>query len=485
MAYNPNKWGPSTTQKDFEFFMEGATPADPQISLLEHALTSPSQELSDPVTSPVQSKVRGRIVTVNRVVRAAEQTALTYTLLFPAAFWTPALQRARLGGLCYADFFAKYLCPENSEFDIAYIYPDSLLDPPSEVNDFITNTTDTEVLTEQTTLRTTERKILWGLKVTEVIDQVNPLNTVSFDLEDCAGCSNDVWVNLIAGGVPTALAAPAAQLTDDRFTNVSTAVTGIPADSIITGSYSAGDVRLLSFSDAVVTAGTIGGVAASFDGGLTWTLDSNITAPMYAVGKFNDTYVAVGGTAAGIGLIYTSSNGIDWTSLAPAAITGTNALHRMAVDGGKAFYFGGEGGKLYKGVLSGGAIAVTDISANLPTVSTLISSIAVLAENQIMVGAAAGYVAESFDGGATFARSAFTSASAVTGIDGNKYRAILGAGTKVYERSILTNQAFTVKVSTFTGVVTEVTMAPGDNNYFAVSTADGEIVFLNPNFPNA
>ncbi len=485
MAYNPNKWGPSTTQKDFEFFMEGATPADPQISLLEHALTSPSQELSDPVTSPVQSKVRGRIVTVNRVVRAAEQTALTYTLLFPSAFWTPALQKARQGGLCYADFFAKYLCPENSEFDIAYIYPDSLLDPPSEVNDFITNTTDTEVLTEQTTLRTTERKILWGLKVTEVVDQINALNTVSFDLEDCAGCATDVWVSMIAGGVPTALASPAAQITVDRFTNVTAAVTGIPADSIITGSYSAGDVRLLSFSDAAAVAGTVGGVAASFDAGVTWALDSNITAPIYAVNKFNDTYVAVGGTAAGIGLIYTSSNGLDWTSLAPAAITGTNALHRLAVDGGSAFYFGGEGGKLYKGVLSGGSIAVTDISANLPTVSTLISAIAVLAPGQVMVGAAAGYVAESFDDGDTFARSAFTSASAVTGIGGSKYRVVLGAGAKVFERSILTNQAFKALTSTFSGDVTEVTAAPGDNNYFAVSTDDGEIVMLNPNFPNA
>lgn len=486
MAFNPNKWGPATTQKDFEFLMEGETCVSPLTSLLEHALTSPSQELSDPVTAPVQSKVRGRIVTVNRVVRGAEQTGLTYTMLFPSSFWTPALNRARQGGLCYTDFYARYLCPELPEYEIAYIYPESLLDQPSEVNDFITNTTDTEVLSEQTTLRTTERKILWAIGVSAVADQVNPLNAVAFNLEDCVGCTSDVWVSLIAGGAPTALASPFAQLTENRFTNVSAVATGIPVDSIITGVYSSGDVRLYSFSDGPIATGTVGGVAASFDGGLTWALDTNITAPMYAVGKFNDVYIAVGGTGAGIGLVYSSTNGLEWTAVTSTALSGTTALYRMAVDTvGNAFYFGGEGGKLYKGTLVGGTIDIDDISANLPTVSSLISAIAVLAPGHVAVGAAAGYVAESFDAGADFNLTPFTSASAVTGIDGTCYRTVIGAGTKVYERSILTSQAFKVLASTFTGDVTDVTMAPGDFNYFVVTTDDGEVLFLKPHFPNA
>ena len=488
-SQTPNKWGPQTTQKSFEFFMEGALPSDPQISLLEHALTSPSQELTDPVTAPVQKKVRGRIVTVNKVVLPAEQTGLTYTLLFPSAFWTPALQKARNGGLCETDFFALYLCPEDPQFNLAYIYPDSQLDPPSEVTDFITNTTDTEVLTEQTTLRTTERKILWAVNMSRVADQTNALNAIAFDLDDCVGCSADIWTSLIAAGVPAAGTDAEAQLTENRFASVTAVGMLTPNDAIITSLFSQGDVRLATFSDAAIATGTIGGVAASFDGGLTWALDSNITASMFDVNKFAGQYVAVGGTGAGIGLLYVSNNGIDWTSLAPAAITGTNALNRLAVDEeGGAIYFGGEGGKLYKGVISGGTIAVTDISANLPTVSTLISAIAVLGKNHVIVGAAAGYVAESFDGGATFTRLSFTSASAVTGLAGTRYRTLLTAGTKVFERSILTGMQFKeVKPqgSANTGAFTDLAMAPGDYNYFAATTDAGEVMFMRPFYPNA
>lgn len=490
MAFNPNKWGPTLTQKDFELFMAGETPADPQISLLEHALTSPSQELSDPVTAPVQKKVRGRIVTVNKTVRPAEQTALTYTLLFPSSFWTPALQKARQGGLCYTDFFAKYLCPESPEYEIAYYWPDSLLDPPSEVTDFTTNTTDTEQINEQTTLHTVQRETLWALRMDRQADQTNPLQTIAFNQEDCVGCTADIWTSLIAAGTPTAEDDAEAQLTDDRFATVTAVAMGIPADSIATKVFSKGAVRLVSFSDAAVASGTIGGVAASFDEGLTWVLDSNITAPMYGVAKFNDVYIAVGGTGTGAALVYQSSNGIDWTAVVSSALPASNAAYRLAVDeDGAAFYVGCEGGKLLKGTLSGGSILLADISTNLPTISGLLSAVAVLEKDHVVVGSTTGYIAESFDGGATFNKLAFASSSAVTGLAGDRFRLLVGAGTKVYERSILTNmelKPFVPQLSvSITGDITDLAMAPGDNNYFAAVTDDGEIIFFKPFFPNA
>jgi len=486
MAYNPNKWGPETTQKSYEFLMEGATCVAVPISLLEHALTSPSQELSDPVVAPVQSKVRGRIVTVNKTVLAAEQTALTYTLLFPSSFWTPALQKARNGGLCYTDFYAKYLCPSDPKFNQAFIYPDSLLDPPVETGDFVTNTTSTEILTEQTTLHTTKREILWAVGAVKVADQTNALNAIAFDQADCVGCSADVFTGLIAGGVPTALASPAAQITDDRYASVTAAVTGIPADSIITDVYSSGDVRLASFSDAVLATGTVGGVAASFDDGVTWALDTNITAPMFGVDKFNDTYIAVGGTGVGIGLIYSSTNGLDWTAVTGAALAGTSALNRITVDAkANAFYTGGEAAFFLKGTLSGGAIALSAIT--LPGSPGVISAIGVLGQDHVMVGGAVGYLQESFDGGASWTSVAFTSSAAVTGVAGNCWRTVIVAGAKIYERSILTDQAVKVLVPnvTITGDYTDLAAAPGDFNYFAAVTDDGEIVFVAPFYPNS
>lgn len=492
MPYNPNKWGPEKLSSDsYEFLMQGANCVASKVSLLEHALTSPSQELSDPLTKPVQKKVRGRIVTVNKTVKPAEQTALTYTLLFPSALWTPALHKARQGAGCETDFYARYLCPPDDKYKHAYIYPDSVLDPPSEVEDFITNTTETVVLTEQTTLHTTERATLWNLLWSVQADETGAVTAVAFKNEECVGCSDDVFVELFAAETGGAGAPPILHITDDRFATDTTNALSSPNDSIVTFLWSDGSVVLMGHSDAAIAAGTAGGTQISFDDGATETIDSNLTIPIFDGAKFGTDYLIVGGTAAGAAVIYTSADGITWTAVSSSVLPATDALAAVAVDedNGK-FYAVGESGTLLVGQFSGSSIILQDLSANLPGSPGLLEAVAVLSPNHVIVGGAAGYCAESFDGGVTWTEPGVPGSSAITAIAGNCYRTLIGAGTAIYERSVLTNDEF--RAVTFeggvslTGDITDIKMAPGgDMNYFAASTDDGEIIFAKPPYPNA
>lgn len=487
MAYNPSKWGPATTNKgDYEFMMQPKYRYEEPISLLEHAVTSPSQNLTDPVTIVQQKKVRGKIMTFEKVIKGAEQTGMTYTMLFPSSLWTPALQRARIGGSVTTDFFALYLCPSNSDFRHAYIWPEGYLDPPSEVEDFLINTADAGTpLTEQTTLRVSERLTQFALLFNEQTTiSGQALTAVSFVIPDCFDVETEVWTDIVAGEDGDA-AAPNSYVSGDRFATNSANSTGAPVGSQIEDIFNDGDVVLMAFSDGVgVATGTTGGTLISADGGATFTIDSNITEPVYGVTKFGGTYVAVGGTGSGAGLIWTSSDGISWTAVSSTILSaGTDALTDIAVDG-DVFYAVGEGGSLVRGQFSGDSIVLNDLSANLPGTPGTLNRILVLAEDNFVVAGASGYMAETEDGGSSFVQIPFPGSAAITALDGNRYRLLAGAGTNVYEASILNRNSWTA-VYTATGNITDIDMAEEEFNYFVIVTDGGEVIFARPPYPNA
>src|SRR5689334_5757973 len=272
--FTPAKWGPARSSKDYELMMEGATCVSAPISLLGHGISDFSRELSDPVKVPVTSKHRGKIRTTNKTFRPAQITETTFKLLFPNSLWTPALNIARQGGAVPTDMFAKYLCPEDKQFEHAYIFPEAILDPVEFVNAFITIDTSEELLDQTSTAHITEERIQYAIGLSLLKDQSGSVQAVAFNYEDCIDATASIFQSMIAVGD-----AKTAYVTEDRFATQSAVIpSGVPSGSVFSSVISDGNIRLAGFRDvaSIATAAT-GGVAASFDGGLSWAVATGIS----------------------------------------------------------------------------------------------------------------------------------------------------------------------------------------------------------------
>lgn len=487
-TFTPNKWGPARTSKDYEIFMEGASCVASPVSLLEHGISDFSRELSDPVKAPVTSKVRGKIRTVNKTIRAAEITETTFKLAFPNALWTPALNMARQGGAAPTDMFALYLCPAQKEYEHAYVFPGVLLDPVEFVNAFVTNDTSTELLDQTSTAHITEEKIVYAVGLSLIKTEAAAVYDVAFNYDDCVDVSQSVFQSLIAVGATKGI-----YTSDDRFANqTAVSVAAIPVGSVISSVISDGSIRIVGYRDvAAITTAATGGVAISFDEGVSFSLATGISVPVNALAKYNNLYIAVGGTGAGAARLFYSLDGLSWTSLTSTALPASDALTSIAVDvENNVFYVVGEAGKLLSGTSTGSSILLSSLTANLPGApSGTLNAVAVLAPDFVAVGGASGYYAETHDGGVTWTQPFSGGASAITAIAGNCFRTLIGVATKVYERSVLNKQTFTVMTPqngyTMTGNVTSIEKALGDDNYFVVGTDANEIMFVAPFYPNA
>lgn len=485
-AFTPNKWGPARSSKDYEIFMEGSNCVSAPISLLEHAISDFSRELSDPVQVPVTEKVRGKIRTYNKTFRPAEVIETTFTLGFPNSLWTPALDKARKGGGCTVDMWARYLCPSDVRFEHAYIFPETVLDPTEFANAFVTNTTDTELVEETSTAHITQEEVIYALGFSLLRDQSAAVYSVAFDPEDCAGCTDAVFQDMVAVGANNGIFH-----SDDRFASQSTPTHSLPANSVVTAVLADGAKKIIAFRDvAAIATAASGGLAVSDDDGATYTIVSGIADAMNGLAKYNNLYLAVGGDGGAQSRLYYSTNGLSWTAVTGTALPATSAATAVAVDAvNNVFYIVFEDGELVSGTSNGSAIVLSDIAAGLPGTPGDLFAVAVLAPGFIAVGGAAGYYAESHDGGVTFANTFAPGANAVLAIAGTCYRTLVGSGAAVYERSVLTDMAFKARTPesgvSFSGNVTSIVMAEGDYNYFLVGTADGNIFLGKPHYPNA
>lgn len=486
--FTPNQWGPARTSKSYEILMEGAECTSTPISLLGHGISDFSRELSDPVKIPVTVKKRGQIFTTLRTVRPAQITETTFKMAFPNTLWSPALVIARTGLNAETDMFAKYLCPADKQYEHAYIFPSVVLDPVEFVNAFVTSDTSEEAMDQTATGHISEERIQWAIGLGLLKDQTTSVTAVAFNYEDCVNANESVLQSMIAVGD-----AKTVYVSEDRFaTQTAVTAAAFPTASVISSILSDGNTRIAGFRDvaAIATAAT-GGVAASFDGGLTWTLATGIAVPINAVAKFNNLYLAAGGTGAGAAKLYSSPDGLTWTDIVSSVLPATDALTSIAVDkDNSVFYLTAEAGKLLSGISTGASLLLSSLTANLPgTPSGALLASCVLAPNFLAVGGASGYYAETHDGGATWAQTFNGGSASIGAIAGNCFRTLIGVDAKVYERSVLTNMSFTNIVPqqgyTITGNVSAIEKAEDDDNYFLVGTAAGELLLAKPFYPNA
>ena len=485
-----SSWGGQQTSKDYEPFMEGSTPISAPRSLIGHAMTGFNQELTDAVTTNVlvralDGSIQNRVVTL----RGAQLTALTFTMSFGSGLSTPALERAKRGTYCKTKFYAVRVCPSDTTLEHAFVYPECVLNPPVRVNDFIT-IEDTTIAEWQSEVRTTEERWMFAMGLFERYNTSSiPLYDVKFLTEDCVSCSGSEPNSglVITGGAGGVGDEVYIATTDDQFATVTavTAHNGVsPAGHVGTSIYSLGNVWLVGFADkAAVAASATGGVLFTADAGGSWFLDSGITECVRGVTKFNNTYIAIGGAGAAQAKMWTSSDGTNWDSVTSTALPASSSLLGIAVDeDDDAFYVVAEDGKLLKGQISAGSIALSDLTSNLPGTPGDLYAVSVVSQKHMAVGGTSGYYAESFDGGVTFTQPAVPTTSTIKALAATEDRHVLGAGTRVAERSILNKFVYTAKsIQNGAAIAGNISGAafPASrdlNNYAAVSDT-GEVYY--------
>lgn len=492
--FTPPKWGGETTSKDYEMLMAGTTPISEPVSLIGHSLTGLTPETQDAVTMPVVEKVRGRIVNRIKTLRAAQVTALTGTIGFGNALWTPALHKARLQGGCETTFYINRLCAADPDEAITFVMPEVVLAAPTRVNDPIT-VDETNLIEWQSEFRAPNEYILWAQGAFELTDLSDPMYAVAFTTEECADCDDNPYQNIVVAGGTNSVAVVRST---DRFATYSFLNTSAaPASHTARTVWTEGDVIVVGFSNnADYLSATTGGTLFSADGGASaMAVDTNLTHPVNGVTRWNGQYLAVGGAGGAQARVWTSTNGISWSAVTSAALPANAALAAVAVDEETGeFYTVGENGLVLKGRLSGSSVALTALT---PTGvgTTDLYSVHVFGEDHIAIGGASGYYVESFDGGDTWTQPSFPGTNIVYAIAGNVHRALTASGTVFYVRDVQNKFVFTAATSkirdgaavgaAIRGIYSDPRDKYDGHNYMVAVTANGEVYLFRPLFPNA
>lgn len=489
----PSFWGPPAglDSKDYLLYMTepGRSPVTRPVKLLAHSLTSPSQNLIDPVTYTTVVQQGGVVRVVSKVKRPAQETSRTYTIGLPSALWSPVQEQA-LRTQCQTTFFMIYLCPPDAIYAHAYILPESFLNPPIEAEDFITTGEETNILTMTSELQTPGRLALYGLQYNIVYDAGVALNDLAFTVEDCRGCleSGVAQKMLALGGDGAAI--PLVINTEDRFSSIQTYTSGSVATNVGLAGYRKDDFILASF--LVEGVPDTGEIRRSLDGGTTWSEPVPSYAQIiYDILEINGTFIFIGGDSSGGEIAISFDRGTTITSLTSAAIPAASALRAAAYDETTGrIYIVGDAGTLLVATFNGSTLSISDISANLNGAPGDLHEVLVRGPKEIVVGGAAGYLSESHDSGLSWTAMAIGTSSAITGLAGNLWRMLVGAGTSLFEQTVLTdNEIRAVTLAngqTLTGDITRIRMnLEGDMNRFMITTDDGEIVAAIPYYPGA
>ncbi len=495
-----SSWGAASSQKDFLLYMEGSNPTIEPTALVGHSWTSPNVEASEALKYTEEYLQGGKRRTRQKTIQAAEILGRTYTIGFPSAAWSPALERAKraAGKLVETTFYAVRTCPPNSDEQYAYVYPKGVMGAPQEAGDLI-SIDGTDFITETSEVSIPDRFQVWVTKQT-IVNTITA--AVSFFAaafrteEDCADPNATVLQEVVlGGGDPTTPAAASLRLSEDRAASTTAATIGAPSGSVVKSIYTEGERILVGFDDdGAASPGAVGGTAFSSDGGATWSLDSGITECVYGVSKLNDKYIAVGGTTAGASKVWYSSDGINWTASTASSLAAGKQLRDIAVEPENNYaILVGLDGTAFKLYYNGTSFTVSTLT--LPSVTGVdLFSVARLDKDNFAVVGESGYYRETINGANTWL--AVTAPGTVTflKVRGNKYSTWLVTAAKIYRRSILSKGAFEEITlddgAAFTGNITGIavpTMSNMDDesNYAIVVTDDAEVAFVNPPYPNA
>jgi len=489
MAQKPAAWGVPLTQRDYVLYMEGSGgPTDAPQSLEGHGLTSPNQELSDPVTYVDMVRRGGRMVAKTVTARGARVNSVSYTMTFPIkAQWTPAMAAAMKSGSCTKDFYLIPDCISEHQYKHWKILSQATVNPPVPAEDMISITTDEGMVSYTADVSASEE--VWGWEVgafkTYTISGTKKANATAFFTEDCEDCdilSGQALV--VTGGDGTAV--PTTLVTENRWGS-NTAVTFGALTDTGKSVYATGDTVVIStFSGATYAAATAGKLfvstnrLASAPVQVTGLIDviSKIVGDgrlVFAVGKQSD------GDAA---LHYSQNGGQSWTASTSSALpTGSAALSAAWDRDTQRLYVACEDGKLLLGTFTGSSLTLTDISSNLPGSPGDLTVVVALGKKTLFVGGAAGYAAESINNGATWESRGVSGTTAITSADGNLNRLLVGAGSTVYIRDVLREnnfKAMTIEDGlSLSGTITDIKMGPNDDfNLFSIATTAGELVIV-------
>lgn len=489
-----NFWGGGNTSKEYLMRMaDESNPLAKPADLIGHTLSNYNTDQIDRVTAIGVELVRGRIQEIQRVLRRAVQTQVTGTVGFGSEGnrWTPLLQKVRKGS-CELTIYIQRKCPAQDQFAHFFALRNTVFDPPSFVNDLITNDDTTNIVTEQSNFAAPKMHLIYQVGANVLTDLTPPLYAISVITEECADCEEGIGDRFVVGGGAGG-PADAAYLakTLNRFGAMTVLTHGVADGNVFKGVYTDGDVILAGFADDVApgTAAT-GGTAFSNDGGDSFTLDSNISVAINGVGYFDKQYIAVGGDGGAGGNIYVSDDGITWTAVVSAAIPGDEQLTSIAVDKeNDVFYVAGTGGTLLKGSKTGSNIVLQALTPAGVVAQDLLR-VAVFGSEHVAVGGSSNYYGESFDGGATWVNPSIPGSGDVAGIAGlTDLRAAAGAGTIIAARDILSENQYQSKTpvagATITGNFTDLINVNDDPEYFFGVTDDGEVVGLFPFYPGA
>jgi photosystem II stability/assembly factor-like uncharacterized protein len=455
-----------------------------------HGIGTESQETQEILTNVRRVYRRGRLRTISKVVKPMIHLSKTYPVAMNSDLWNPIIAAAEEGE-CKKDFFMRYVCPVDSEFQHVKIMVNGTLDPVSAPEDLVSASGDRAVLTGQTQITAEEQRFLYNL-ITSKVYTAGALayNGITFLSSDCPSCNNDDGQDLIAVG-GDAVAAPTITKTDDRFATVTNPTAGAAADVAYT-IFESGSLLFMSQGDnADPGAATTASVYRSIDGGDNWIVDPDIDDVIRDFVEVERSVLAVGHTIAGLPVLWiTNDRGGTWVELTNTLLSGTDGLTAVDYDHiRRKLYFVGEAGIFWAGKLTATGITLNDISAQLPGTPGNLSDVRVLDTDNVLVVGAAGYVAETWDGAATvLAVVPFPTSDAIAAMDGNKFRAVFGAGTVVYMRDILNGneiEAITLEEGvTLTGNVTDVTMNVFDDmERFAIVTDVSETLIGIPPYP--
>lgn len=481
-------WGSASTTKDWTLLIEGTTPISPPEILDNHGMSDLTGDEIDRVLHKFTKRVNGRSRTLTNVLRPAERTGITFTMMFNGFKWSRPLELARQNANCPTTLFLRLNCPPNTKEEYARVLTNVIFNKPTDVSAQVDVGEEANPVTEQSEAYGSEELLIWKLGNNLVTTLAEPAYGIVSREKDCIDCDDKVGQEFAV--LATNGGAFNTYVTSNRFSSVvdRTAVGAVaPLESLPRNAYYKDDVLLVAFTNA---AGVTGGTVMSGDNGVSATIDSNITAAIFDVGYFDGQYVAAGGALAGQAFVYLSNNGIAWTSTTGAALPANKAILSLAVDtANENIYFVGEDGLAVKAYRSAtNALSFTALTLPGSVGTTDIKDVAVLGSDHIAVGGVGGYYAESLDGGLTWTQPSVTTTSAINAIAGDQYRTLYGAGTTIATRDILVNMTYKNVVlddgQTIVGNVTGIAYN-GDPNYFASVTSTGEVVMSKPYFPRA
>lgn len=480
--------GPVLNNNDYSLYMQNGTIIDETLRLDNMMLGEVANDNREPIEYEYTEYIYGQNYPRKIQLRSAQKMGQSFPIGYGGSLENKLKTYARRNNpTCSKVLYLLVNCPADASYKHAYIETEVRLSPPQRTTAALT-TEQGEVIQWESEAYSTDEILLWNTGHYLATTIVEPAYGVAVRETVCIDCDEEIFQEFAV--VATNGASFNTYVTENRFASVvdKTAVGAVaPTDSIPTAVYYKEDVLLVGFRNA---AGLLGGTAISSNNGTSATVDSNITVPVYAVGRFDGQYVAVGGALAGQAMFWFSNNGIAWTSVVSANLPASKALLSLTVDNeGQAIYAVGEDGLAVKIFKSAGVFNISAITLPGSIGTTDMNVVRSLARNHVAVGGASGYYAESLNAGVLWTQPSVTTTSAITALAGSLYNSVYGAGTTLAKRSFLENYRYTNGIfqngatisGNFVGADSIRSGSAEDKaNHYVLVTSVGEVVIGRP-----